>query len=930
VTTVEDTASAAVQIGASDVDGDALSYAVKAGAEPAKGSVSFDWDTGTFVYTPFFDTHGADHFTIVVSDGHGGTAEQQVAITVQPVNDAPVVAQAIAAQSIPEDTAWNFTVPAGTFVDVDGDALTFGARQSDGSALPAWLTFNAGSRTFTGTPPANYNGALALVVSATDPAGASASASFTLNVTAVNDAPVLVQAIGTQTIPEDALWTFGVPNSTFADADGDVLVYSARQSDGSVLPAWLTFNAGSRTFTGTPPANFHGALALVVSATDPAGASASASFTLNVTAVNDAPVLAQAIGTQTVLEDAAWSFTVPAGSFVDVDGDALTYTASQANGSALPSWISFNAATRTFTGTPPTNYSGSLMLVVTATDPGGASASASFGLNVTAVNDAPVLALPIGTQAIAEDTAWSFTVPAGTFTDQEGDALTYTARQANGSALPSWISFNAATRTFTGTPPANYNGSLALVVTATDSGGAAASAPFTLNVTAVNDAPVLAQAIAAQTAASGTTWTYVVPPATFTDVDGDTLVYTARQANGTALPSWISFNAATRTFTGTSPATFTGVLSLVVTATDPSGLNAAATFGLTVQGGTNPNPINGSPWGNSTLQGTPQSDTITAFGWNNKIYGNGGNDTITAGAGSATVTSGAGNDTIRLDGYNNTVNAGDGNNVISGSDGNSSITAGAGNDTITLGGYNNTVNAGNGNNTVSGSDGNSTITTGSGDDTVTLDGFNNTVSLGAGTNSVSGSDGNATVTAGDGANTITTDGFSNVITVGNGNNTINGGIGNGRVTVGNGNNTITMGGFNNSVTLGSGTNTVNLWLALNTVTMNGGTADISFYGLANRAILNAGTHATIHDIGYGTVFDVNAANVQLAIEMFEPTGIVRLTRGIGGYATTAAIKAALVSDGHGGSMLSLGSQGGYIDFVNIAPNQISAANFRLV
>ena len=42
-------------------------------------------------------------------------------------------------------------MPAGTFPDVDGDALTLSARLADGAALPTWLAFD-GHR-FTGTPP---------------------------------------------------------------------------------------------------------------------------------------------------------------------------------------------------------------------------------------------------------------------------------------------------------------------------------------------------------------------------------------------------------------------------------------------------------------------------------------------------------------------------------------------------------------------------------------------------------------------------------------------------------------------------------------------------------------------------------------------------------------------------------------------------------
>ena len=59
------------------------------------------------------------------------------------------------------------------------------------------------------------------------------------------------------------------------------------------------------------------------------------------------------IADQSTDEDAGFSFTVPATSFIDVDaGDSLTLSATLADGSPLPAWLSFDAATQTFSGTP--------------------------------------------------------------------------------------------------------------------------------------------------------------------------------------------------------------------------------------------------------------------------------------------------------------------------------------------------------------------------------------------------------------------------------------------------------------------------------------------------------------------------------------------------------------------------------------------------
>ena len=95
-----------------------------------------------------------------------------------------------------------------------------------------------------------------------------------------------------------------------------------------------------------------------------------------------------------------------------------------------------------FSGTPPLNQPGTLALTVTASD-GSFAVSDTFTLNVAPVNDAPVLASLIADQTVAEEAAWAFTVPTGTFTDADS-SLTYTAILANGSALPSWLSFDAA------------------------------------------------------------------------------------------------------------------------------------------------------------------------------------------------------------------------------------------------------------------------------------------------------------------------------------------------------------------------------------------------------------------------------------------------------------------------------------------------------
>jgi hypothetical protein len=192
------------------------------------------------------------------------------------------------------------------------------------------------------------------------------------------------------------------------------------------------------------------------------------------------PVLTSQTANQTWTQGQKVSLVLPANTFTDPQGQALTTAASLANGQPLPSWLSYNAATRTFSGTVPKGME-SLTLKVTATDTSGLSASESFGVTVPAA--APTLTSQTPNQTWSQGQKISLALPATVFTDPQGEALSYAAVQTNGKALPSWLSFNAATRTFSGTVPSGAE-TLSLKVTATDTSGLASAESFGVTVPA--------------------------------------------------------------------------------------------------------------------------------------------------------------------------------------------------------------------------------------------------------------------------------------------------------------------------------------------------------------------------------------------------------------------------------------------------------------
>uniref|UniRef100_UPI003C7D9A80 putative Ig domain-containing protein n=1 Tax=Amaricoccus macauensis TaxID=57001 RepID=UPI003C7D9A80 len=95
-------------------------------------------------------------------------------------------------------------------------------------------------------------------------------------------------------------------------------------------------------------------------------------------------------------------------------------------------------------------------------------------------NVEPVVGTPIADQTATVDEAFSFAVPTSTFSDPDGDALSFNATLSNGNALPSWLNFDTTSQTFTGTPEVSTD--LSIVVTADDGNGGSVSDEFILSV----------------------------------------------------------------------------------------------------------------------------------------------------------------------------------------------------------------------------------------------------------------------------------------------------------------------------------------------------------------------------------------------------------------------------------------------------------------
>jgi hypothetical protein len=304
--------------------------------------------------------------------------------------------------------------------------------------------------------------------------------------------------------------------------------------------------------------------------------SAASSLQVVQAPIISAPQLNSQTPNQNWFQGASVSFTLPTNTFVDPQGQALTYAVRQANGQALPSWLTFDGASETFSGTVPVGAT-ALSLLVSATDQSGLSASETFQVAVPAASP-PILANPTSPQAWRAGRQFSLTLPTNTFVDPQNENLSYTATQFNGLPLPRWLSFNPSTKTFSGTAPITPQ-TLEINVTAIDSSGLSAAEFFSATVLPSN--PILTNQTPNQIWQDGGPASFMLPSNTFSDPNGLALTYTAHEMSGPDVTSWLRFNGNTGAFSGNIPTTSSGAISIEVVATNTRNQSASETFGVT-------------------------------------------------------------------------------------------------------------------------------------------------------------------------------------------------------------------------------------------------------------------------------------------------------------------------------------------------------------
>jgi len=226
----------------------------------------------TATFSPSTNFNGSDLFSFITTDGIGFSNEATISLTINPINDAPVANDVTGSTNENRSIQLSITLDA---TDVDGDDLTY----SIVSDVSNGTTSISGS-TLTYTPDTNWNGTDTFTYKANDGLLNSNTATGTITVSEVNDAPT----------------TENVSASTNEDTDVNITL-DGSDVEGSSLTYFIVSDVsnGSTSLSGStvsysPDLNWNGTETFTYKANDGTDDSNTSTVTITVTSVNDAPI----------------------------------------------------------------------------------------------------------------------------------------------------------------------------------------------------------------------------------------------------------------------------------------------------------------------------------------------------------------------------------------------------------------------------------------------------------------------------------------------------------------------------------------------------------------------------------------------------------------------------------------------------------------
>ena len=467
---------------------------------------------GLLTFTPAANSNGIAIVTIIVEDD-GGTANGGVdritntfTITILPVNDPPSIALTTNDIVVLEDSgAYRAALATFSPGPPDEAGQNIGVTVSnDNPSLFSTVPVLSLEGVLTFTPATNANGVTTVTIIAQDDGGTAnggvdrTTNTFTITVTAVNDAPTLGPIANPAAILEDAgPQTIRLGGISAGGSENQTLTITATSSNPGLIPNptvnYLTPGAtGSLVYT--PVANANGTAVITVVVQDDGGRAnggvdaVTNQFAVTVVAVNDPPTAVLATNNVVVLEDSGPYTNLAFAVFSVGPADEVGALQKLTNVSILSVtnaelFSSGPVLTRdgALTFTPATNANGTALVTFSVQDNGGTSnggmdsSTNTFLITVTSVNDGPRVSFAqdqvgagadSGAQALAGFAAFS----AGPSNESSQNLVSYTLTTDNAALFSVGPAISLA-GLLTFTPAAGVHGAAWVMVVVQDDGG---------------------------------------------------------------------------------------------------------------------------------------------------------------------------------------------------------------------------------------------------------------------------------------------------------------------------------------------------------------------------------------------------------------------------------------------------------------------------
>lgn len=655
--TLQDLRQSTGTIAVTDPDGDVLNFMVT--TAPTHGTLSVD-DKGTWVYNANAGYVGSDSVIVSIDDGNGGVVEQTLNFTLA-VSAPSITTNSL---SLLEDT------PLSNLLDVSnpvGGTLTY--EIVNATTHGAFTLNNDGSYSYN--PSSNYNGVDSVTLKVTNEYGLSTTQTIALDITPINDAPIVTEGTVSLTLHDIRNASGHVQSS---DIDGDTLRYSTSTNPNH---GTLTVDSATGQWSYSAVKGYMGADSAIIKVDD--GNGGVVEQTLNFTLEVSAPTINTTA--LNLLEDNSYSNAL---SVTNPIGGALTYSIVDAtdHGNFVLN------SDGTYSYTPSFNYNGADSLSIKVTNEYGLSTIQTIALNITPVNDIPTFASNDDESYLLKNTR----IVTGTLnaSDVDGDKLTYTLTS---NPTHGTLTLNSTTGVWSYESLFGYTGSDHATMSVSDGKGGVISKNMIFNAKGLvyEGGNII---IPAQTIGDKLDLGSIGMDALSFTKNGNNLAISVKDQGVITISDYFTQpNQALKTLS-----TSWGEINIGKEAIKQASGTWWWPFGSATANNGVDSLLIGSNY-SDTLTGASGNDILLGSSNNDRLIGNAGNDLLLGGSGNDILVGSSGKDTLYGDSGNDTLDAKEGDDNLLGGIGSDSLYAGSGADKLSGGAGSDYLQGGIGNDT---------------------------------------------------------------------------------------------------------------------------------------------------------------------------------------------------------------------------------------